>query len=372
MKRNNEILIIGGGLAGLTAAIDLQKRNFKVILFEKNDFPKHKVCGEFISNEVLPYLKALDLDIESLQPTKINKTQLSTHSGKFIEADLPLGGFGVSRYTLDNYLYEKFIALGGKVIKDSVTSIDFLKDSFTISTQSNTTITSKIVLGAFGKRSNVDIQLHRKFMQQKSPWLAVKAHYIGEFPSDLVGLHNFEGGYCGVSKVENDVINICYLVQYESFKKYKNIEDFQENVMCKNKNLETIFKKSKILFENPLTISQISFEDKPKIENHILMIGDAAGLIHPLCGNGMAMAIHSVKISSELVTDFLQDKISRTTLESKYEAIWSKTFSKRIKFGRFLSKLLLNSYLSKITMHLLITFPFLLPIIIRKTHGKPI
>ena len=98
------------------------------------------------------------------------------------------------------------------------------------------------------KRSNLDIELNRKFIQQKSPWLGVKAHYSGNFPNDLVGLHNFEGGYCGVSKVENDVINICYLVQYESFKKYKNIVDFQENVIFKNKNLEAIFKESNLLF----------------------------------------------------------------------------------------------------------------------------
>lgn len=372
MKNYNEISIIGGGLAGLTAAIDLSKRNFKVTLFEKNDYPKHKVCGEFISNEVLPYLKELDLDIESLQPTKISKTQLSTHSGKTIESDLPLGGFGVSRYALDNYHYNKFITLGGKVVKNTITKIDFANDFFTICTQSNEIYSSKIVLGAFGKRSNLDIQLHRKFIQQKSPWLGVKAHYSGNFPDNLVGLHNFDGGYCGVSKVENDAINICYLVRYESFKKYKNIEEFQENIMYKNKNLESIFKESQIIFKKPLTISQISFEDKPKIENHILMIGDAAGLIHPLCGNGMAMAIHSAKIASNLVDDFLQNKISRVSMESNYSSIWDKTFKKRINFGKFLSKLLLNSYLSKITMYILITFPFLLPIIIKKTHGKPL
>ena len=372
MKTKDEISIIGGGLAGLIAAIDLSKRNFSVLLFEKNDYPKHKVCGEFISNEVLPYLKYLDLDIESLNPTKINKTQLSTHSGKTIESDLPLGGFGISRFALDNYLYTTFLELGGKVVKEVVTKVGFFNDDFTVFTQNNDIYTSKIVLGAFGKRSNLDMQLHRKFIKQKSPWLAVKAHYSGDFPNDLVGLHNFNGGYCGVSKVENNAINICYLVKYNSFKKFKDIKDFQKNVMYKNKNLETIFKKSKIIFKKPLTISQISFEDKPKIENHMLMIGDAAGLIHPLCGNGMAMAIHSAKISSELVSSFLQHKISRTDLESKYQAIWQKTFQKRINFGKFLSKLLLNSYLSKITMYLLITFPFLLPIIIKKTHGKPL
>jgi menaquinone-9 beta-reductase len=372
MKVNNEISIIGGGLAGLIAAIDLSKRNFNVILFEKNEYPKHKVCGEFISNEVLPYLHKLGLDIASLQPTKINKTELSSHSSKIIKSRLPLGGFGVSRYSLDNYLYTEFIELGGKVIKDSVIKVEFSNEIFTIFTQSNSIYTSKIVLGAFGKRSNLDIELNRKFIQQKSPWLAVKAHYSGSFPNDLVALHNFDGGYCGISKVESNSINICYLVQYKSFKKFKNIQEFQENIMFKNKNIESIFKESKIIFEAPLTISQISFEDKPKIENHMLMLGDAAGLIHPLCGNGMAMAIHSAKIASELVANFLHHKISRVTLESKYKSIWNKTFQKRIKFGKFLSKLLLNSYLSKITMNLLMVFPFLLPLIIKKTHGKPI
>lgn len=372
MKTTNEILIIGGGLAGLTAGIDLLKRDFKVILFEKNEYPKHKVCGEFISNEVLPYLKTLDLDIESLQPIKITKTELSTQSGKTITSNLPLGGFGISRYTLDNYLYSQFIKRGGNIVKDSVVKVVFSGAIFTITTHSNKSYTSKIVLGAFGKRSNLDLNLNRKFIHQKSPWLAVKAHYSGVFPDNVVGLHNFEGGYCGVSKIENNTINVCYLVQYKSFKKYKNIEDFQKKVLYKNKNIETVFKESKLLFENPLTISQISFENKPKIENHILMLGDAAGLIHPLCGNGMAMAIHTAKISSALVTEFLDTKISRATLESNYISHWNKEFFKRVQFGKILSKLMLNSYLSQITMYLLIIFPFLLPIIIKKTHGKPI
>lgn len=372
MNVTNEVSIIGGGLAGLTAAIDLLNRNFKVVVFEKNEYPKHKVCGEFISNEVLPYLENLGLNIESLQPTHIFKTELSTHSGKTIKAKLPLGGFGVSRYKLDAYLAKKLLELGGKIVFDNVQTIDYFEDNFIVITQSDKIFQSKVVLGAFGKRSNLDMELKRKFIQQKSPWLGVKAHYSGDFPNDIVGLHNFKGGYCGVSKVEDNVINICYLVQFESFKKFKNIADFQENVLYQNKNLEKILKESKMIFDNPLTISQISFEEKPKIENHILMLGDSAALIHPLCGNGMAMAIHSAKIASELVADFLDNKISRANLEANYTSIWNKTFKNRLKFGKFLSKLLLNPYLSKVTMNLLLVFPFLLPIIIKKTHGKPI
>ena len=254
MNKHSEIVIIGGGLAGLTGCIHLLKNGFSVTLFEKNEFPKHKVCGEFISNEVWSYLQALELDIQSLSPTNINETILSTVSGQTITSKLPLGGFGISRYTLDDYLHQKTIALGGTVIQDSVIDVAFANDSFTISSQANDSFTAKVVLGAFGKRSNLDMKWNRQFIQQKSPWLAVKAHYKLDFPDDLVALHNFNGGYCGVSKVENNTVNVCYLVQYESFKKYKNIDDFQEQVVYKNKHLTL---NCILLVHNPCCFSSI-------------------------------------------------------------------------------------------------------------------
>ncbi|MCG9793297.1 NAD(P)/FAD-dependent oxidoreductase [Flavobacterium algicola] len=372
MEHTNGIVIIGAGLSGMTSAIHLLTQGFSVTVLEKNSFPKHKVCGEFISNEVWSYLNLLDLDIESLNPTKINSTFLSTPSGRSIETNLPLGGFGISRYTLDYYLYQKVQELGGVVIQSNVTDVLFSNDQFVLTTDDNQNYTAKVVLGSFGKRSNLDLQLNRDFIKKKSPWLAVKAHYALDLPADVVMLHNFEGGYCGVSKVEDDKVNICYLVRYSSFKKYKDIADFQENVMATNPHLKTIFKNSKMIFEKPLTISQISFEDKPKIENHMIMIGDAAGMIHPLCGNGMAIAIHSAKIASELTIRFLQNKITRIQFESQYVSRWNKTFRARIQFGKFLSKILLNERLSKLVMKSLIAFPFLLPFIIKKTHGKPV
>ena len=245
------VIIVGGGLAGLTTAIHLSKMGLKIILIEKNEYPKHKVCGEYISNEVLPYLSFLDLKISDLHPTAITDMEFSTVSGKIIESTLPLGGFGISRYTLDQYLFKKAVENGCTIIKDTVESIIFKNDLFTITTSNNNVHDSKIVIGAFGKRSNIDQQLSRTFMQKQSHWLAVKAHYSGNFPKDLVGLHNFKGGYCGVSKVENDTINICYLADYKTFKKYKNIDDYQENVVFKNPHLKSVFSHSKLLFQKP-------------------------------------------------------------------------------------------------------------------------
>jgi len=372
MRTNSDVVIIGGGLAGLAGAFHLSQKGLTVTLIEKSAYPRHKVCGEYVSNEILPYLNWLDIDISKLQPATISKFEFSTHKGKTASAHLPLGGFGISRYQLDNFLYQKAVEKGCIVIKEMATDVSFDNDLFTIST-TNQVVSAKIVLGAFGKRSNIDQVLSRDFFIKKSPWLAVKAHYYGKFPNDLVALHNFKGGYCGVSKVENDIINICYLANYATFKQYKNIEEYQFNVLHQNQHLKTIFENSTLLFDKPLTISQISFDKKQPVENHILMIGDTAGLIHPLCGNGMAMAIHSAKIASELVLDYDAGKIiSREELEKNYTQQWKKHFGKRLLIGRLLARILRNKSITNTLISITVALPGLLPFIIKQTHGKPI
>ncbi|MCC9065372.1 NAD(P)/FAD-dependent oxidoreductase [Flavobacterium piscisymbiosum] len=372
MRTNSDVVIIGGGLAGLAGALHLSQSGLTVTLIEKSSYPRHKVCGEYVSNEILPYLNWLDIDILKLHPTEISKFEFSSHKGKIASANLPLGGFGISRYQLDNFLYQKALEKGCLVIKEIVTDVSFDNDLFTIST-ANQVLSAKIVLGAFGKRSNIDQVLSRDFFVKKSPWLAVKAHYYGNFPNDVVALHNFKGGYCGVSKVENDIVNICYLADYATFKKYKNIEDYQRNVLHQNQHLKAVFENGTLLFDKPLTISQISFDKKLPVENHILMIGDTAGLIHPLCGNGMAMAIHSAKIASELILDYYSGKIkSREELEKSYTQQWKKHFGKRLLMGRILAKILRNKTVTNTLVTIAVALPGLLPLIIKQTHGKPI
>lgn len=372
MRTNPEVVIIGGGLAGMASAIHLSKKGLSVTLIEKTDYPKHKVCGEYVSNEILPYLKWLDADISTLDPAMITNFEFTSQNGRIARTSLPLGGFGISRYALDHFLFEKAISNGCIIITDTVTDVSFENDIFSIKT-SKGILSSKIVLGAYGKRSNIDQLLSRDFISKKSPWLAVKGHYAGNFDNSLVALHNFQGGYCGVSTVEKNIINICYLADYKTFKKYKNIDEYQNAVLYKNKNLKSVFENSTPLFEKPLTISQISFDKKQPVENHILMIGDTAGLIHPMCGNGMAMAIHSAKIAAELVLDFYDGKIgSRSLLEKKYTQEWKKHFSKRLFAGRLLGKILSYKTFTHIMTSAAAYFPSLLSLIIKQTHGNPV
>tara|TARA_R110002050_G_scaffold137114_5_gene260599 strand:- start:21152 stop:22315 length:1164 start_codon:yes stop_codon:yes gene_type:complete len=365
------VIIIGGGLAGLSSAIHLSKQDIKVLVIEKNNYPKHKVCGEYVSNEVLPYLQYLEIDVFKLGAQKINKFELSTAKNKLIKAPLPLGGFGISRYTLDNALANRAIQNGVKIIRDSVIDIQFLNDVFSVQTK-NKTFHSNIVIGAHGKRASLDIKLDRDFIKQKSPFLAVKMHAKGNFPKGLVALHNFKGGYCGVSKVENDTVNLCYITGLDAFKRYKDIEDFQEKVVFKNEYLKSIFRITQPIFEEPLTISQISFSNKSPIENHIIMCGDAAGMIHPLCGNGMSMAIRSAQMASHLIIEYLQGKIeSRLALEKAYQKSWDKEFKTRLKVGHFVANIFSKNQLSEMLIPVIKHIPSLLPKIIKLTHGKP-
>lgn len=365
------VIIIGGGLAGLSSAIHLSKEGISVLLIEKNAYPLHKVCGEYISNEVLPYLQYLEIDVFALGAQKINKLELSSAKGQRVKATLPLGGFGISRYTLDRDLSEKALQNGVKIIQDLVIDIQFSDDIFSVQTK-NEVFQSKVVIGAYGKRASLDIKTNRSFSTQKSPFMAVKMHVKGDFPNDLVALHNFKGGYCGVSKVENNTVNLCYITNLNAFKPYKDIERFQEEVVYKNIYLKTIFTNSQAVFETPLTISQISFAKKSPVENHIMMCGDTAGMIHPLCGNGMSMAIRSAYMASDLIIKYLQGDIhSRMELEKAYEKSWNLEFKNRLRMGHFTANVFSKNQLSERLFPIVRQFPRLLAKIVTLTHGKP-
>ena len=372
MDTNPDVAIVGAGLAGLTAALHLAKEGLQVTVIEKHRFPHHKVCGEYVSNEVVPYLESLGIEIGALKPVPISRVSFSNVTGRVLEGKLPLGGFGISRYAFDNYLYEKAVAAGCKFIFDSASDITFSNNGFLISTAKSGQISSKIAIGAFGKRSVLDQKLHRGFIRQKSPWLAVKAHYSGTFPDDLVSLHNFRGGYCGVSKVENNLINICYLAEYDSFRKYSDYGEFQRNVLYRNPNLKSIFEATKIVFDKPMAIGQISFSKKYPVENHVLMSGDTAGLIHPLCGNGMAMAIHGAKIASEMVIRFYAGQLTREELETEYAKTWKNIFNSRLAAGRIFSEVLQKEKLASMLTDAMLLFPQVFPALVRQTHGRPI
>jgi menaquinone-9 beta-reductase len=371
-KLMEDAIIIGGGLAGLTCAILLQRNGYEVTLIEKKKYPFNRVCGEYVSNEVLPFLESLDIDISELGPSRITQLSVTAVSGKVLHSVLPLGGFGLSRYKFDELLFHHAEKLGVKFIFEKVIDISFSENTFKVSLPDNQIYESAIAIAAYGKRSNLDQKLKRSFFYRRSPYLGVKYHIKTDLPNNLIRLDNFEGGYCGVSKIEEDKFNLCYLSETANLKKYSGIPEMEEHVLFKNPHLKYLFNNSEFLFEKPEVINEISFERKTLVENHLLFCGDAAGMITPLCGNGMAMAIHSAKILAESIISFAKKNkdINRESLERNYEKRWEHQFALRLKSGRLIQKLFGNNQISNFSVYALSKFPSLTRLLIKKTHGK--
>ncbi|WP_266365670.1 NAD(P)/FAD-dependent oxidoreductase [Tellurirhabdus rosea] len=370
-----DVLIIGGGLAGLVSALELARKGFRITLIEKKTYPFHKVCGEYVSNEVRPYLESLGVDLRALGALVIERFRFTSPSGRMLETRLDLGGFGVSRYTLDYALYQLAEDAGVQfVLGKQVDRVDFDGNQFTAELADGQRLAARLVIGAFGKRSRLDKQLGRAFMEKPSPYVGVKYHirqgptHRG-FPTDIIALHNFQDGYCGMSAIEEGKYCFCYLTTRENVRQYGSIPAMEHALMYQNPHLKAVFETFEFVFDKPEVINEISFAPKRAVEDHILMAGDSAGLITPLCGNGMAMAIHGAKLVSDVSAEFLQNRISRSQLEARYEQEWQRQFARRLWVGRTVQKLFGAPRLSELAISVF-GFKPLLHGVMRQTHGK--
>lgn len=368
--------IIGGGLAGLALSIQLANLGYSVALFEKEQYPFHKVCGEYISMESWNFLEELGLPLSDLKLPLISQLIVTAPNGNRLQQTLPLGGFGISRYRCDAALKEIAEQNGVTVFENcKVNDVVYLNDEFLLQTTQGK-FTSRICCGSYGKRSNLDMKWNRSFIEQKpnklNNYIGVKYHIKTNFPADTIALHNFKNGYCGISQVEDGKYCLCYLTNAGNLKSSNNsIEEMEKNILYKNPHLKTIFGNSEMLYESPVTISQISFDKKTQVEDHVLLLGDAAGMIAPLCGNGMSMALHGSKIAAGFIHRFLKGEISRELMENDYTREWRSAFYKRLRTGRWIQSFFGKVWMTNFFISFLKIFPSLTKALIKQTHGDP-
>lgn len=366
MKELFDIAIVGGGLAGLSAAILQAKAGKNVVLFEKKQYPMHRVCGEYVSMESWDFLQRLGLNLKELQLPKITKLIVTAPNGSLIETDLPLGGFGISRYLLDFELFKIAQKCGVTVLQNtSVQNIVTHNEGYIIETSNDQYYAHKTI-GAFGKRSNLDIAWNRPFIGKSkaslNQFIGVKYHIKYNFAKDTIALHNFEDGYCGISAVENDTYCLCYLTRATNLKNSNNdIGQMERQILTKNVHLKAIFEQAQFVWSKPEVISNISFEAKEQFFKDIPLIGDSAGLITPLCGNGMSMALQSAVLAHE--TLLKNDN-------SAYQKQWNDSFKTRLFAGRVIQSFFGNAQITNWFLKGLKPFPQLQKWLITQTHGR--
>ncbi len=373
MKSNRyDCTIIGGGLAGLSLSILLARENRKVILFEKESFPFHKVCGEYISNESVPFLRSLGIRFEEQNLPQINQLFLSSPSGIGLKCPLDIGGTGLSRYALDSQLFALAERAGVDVRSGTkVQQVHFQNGQFEINAGKEY-ICSKTAVGAFGKGSNMDVQLGRKYRAQsdKDLFIAVKYHIQAPFfDRNCVEMHHFKGGYCGLSAIEEGRINMSYISKAINLKREGSIPNLERNVLSRNPFLRRYFESAEFLFEKPLTISHLHFEIKNPVADHLLLLGDAAGNIAPLSGNGMSMALRSAKLACESLLPYMNGETTLTEMEGHYAKCYYNTFSKRIRIARQVNQLANYPEVTNWSFRFLRLFPGIVDLVSKKLHG---
>lgn len=340
-----DVAIIGAGLAGSAAAIALAQAGQRVALLEQGRYPRHKMCGEFLSPETVPLFQALGVweAIQAALPAPLTAARLTTPNGQQLDLTLPVPALGLSRYRLDALLVARAQAVGAGVREGCPVSAvtGSLDEGFVVRTHEGE-VKARVVLGAWGKRATLDRTLGRSFFGQRGGYVALKAHMRGPEPETRTELHGFQGGYCGVNRIEGGAVNVCLLATDAAWARSgKRVEAFWAMIQRENGALAAQLAGAEKLTED-IVIANISFARKAPVEQDILMLGDSAELISPLAGNGQAMALQAALFAAPLVSEFLHNRLPASALRSGYARAWQRQFRERLLLGRLLQPLFLN------------------------------
>ena len=368
-----DVAIIGGGIAGLSLSIDLKKRGRSVIVIEKGNYPRHKVCGEYISMESHNYLQTICPALSNLDLPQISKFKLTSTNKNVFNTVLELGGFGISRYMLEELLFREAEKRGVEFMintKAQDITVDHDDSSYTIKTGSGI-VTASLVCNSSGRRSNLETK-EKTTPSNSTNYVGVKYHVKLNRDPSLIEIHNFPGGYCGISNVEEGKSCLCYIVNSKKLNSVNNsIPELEKIFLFKNNNLKKIFTEAEFILKEPVTISGINFLTKEPVSGNSFFLGDSAGSMAPITGNGMSMGLRSASLFANITDRYFSKTLTKKELVNIYYGFWNEEFSARIKLSRHFQKLSEYSFLTKRTIELFNLFPSLAKNVIRQTHGNP-
>lgn len=373
-----DVAIIGGGLAGSSAALMLAAAGYHAGLFEAKCYPHHKVCGEFLSSECIHLFNPLGVTskIQALCPISIRAVQITAPNGTTWTSPLTGEAWGLSRFSLDKLLVDHARQHGVAVYENStVTHISGrLSEKFCLEIRSAShlsTCQASVVIAAHGKRSNLDRALNRSFLDKPQPFMGLKNHFHGPPLGDQVRLFVFPGGYCGMSEVEGGLANVCLLVRQEVFRQTGGtIEQFIAWMCQQNPPLGQWLSQATPIHDRWLSIGQVPFIRKRVVENDILMAGDAAGLITPLAGDGMVMALHGGMLAAAFVDKIIRQPALAKSLLKDYTQDWQRQFANQMRLARALQSIMLRPSLLTPGLHLLNRFPVMGELLVRYTRDS--
>ncbi len=382
------IAIVGAGPAGVSLACRLAMQNFEVVLVEREQFPRHKLCGEFVSPECLEHFRDLGVlsEMFSIGGDRISETRFYAPNGKSVNVPSrwfigETSALSISRAEMDLRLLEKAKSLGVKVLEETqVVGLLFEKDAvcgvkaknkngevFEIAADLTIDATGRAnVLGKLAEKvrrgesekgrkreksqiSNLRFQTKdqkSKIKNQKSKLVGFKTHLENvNLEKGRCEIYFFRGGYGGLSFVENGLANHCFLIKSEVVKEFNsNAESIVENVIFENVRARETMENAKPVFDW-LAVSVDGFGIKNlNPAKNLFAVGDAAAFIDPFTGSGMLMALQSAEILANIIAEnfFAPERISE-----KYKVFHREKFQNRLRVCGIIRRAAFMPFLAK-------------------------
>ncbi|HWR13769.1 MAG TPA: FAD-dependent oxidoreductase [Terriglobales bacterium] len=312
MEVTYDLAVIGGGPAGCAAAITAARNGKRVVLFERGKYPRHKVCGEFVSHESHQLLNNLLGDSPILRnPASITRARMFA-DGHCIEFALPTAAWSISRFDLDAALWDAATS-SGVVAHQQSQAEGVSRNSVRIAV---TEFQAQTVINATGRWSN----LKRPITPTGPRLIGLKAHFAGEDAPPSTDIYFFTGGYCGIQPVGPNLVNASAMVRAD-------VATSLEHVFAAHPEL---WLRSRAWEQTTETVSTSPLVHAPPepVTDGVFNIGDAAAFIDPFVGDGISLALRTGVLAAKCAPDSI-----------RYEAEYHRRFGKAFRTASIVRKL---------------------------------
>jgi flavin-dependent dehydrogenase len=319
-----DVAIVGGSLAGSAAAAALARGGASAVILEKELFPRPKVCGCFLSHEALPVLgrmRALE-GLLGAGPETIERFALVRPDGRSVEAALPASVLSLSRARLDSLVSAAAERHGARIrFGTAVPSFQGdLREGFRL-TVAGERLAARVLLGAWGRYSPLDGRLNRAFFPRRASLIGFGKQLTGD-GSSLAGravLHLFDGGYLGLSRVENGGVNLAALATPKVAQSaHHDFDNLLSRLTSDNPSLAADL-AGLTPVSGPVLVSEpVHLGFHGCVAGDVLLAGDAAGVIDPYTGTGMALALMSGEAAAMPILEFLAGRLDATGLKREH------------------------------------------------------
>jgi flavin-dependent dehydrogenase len=392
-----DIAVLGAGIAGSAMAKAMASRGWSVALLDRSSFPKHKVCGEFLSPESLMILAKLGLigEITELGPQAIERIEISLERGGAIRLELPGKAFGISRFRLDEALHGAAARSGAVLLmRSTVTALRRDGEGYVVRYRvrgESAELRAKVVVGASGGgaggtagrfpfmredqekegvRSRVSLS---SAADASASAVGIKAHFAEKDGkrTNAVELYFFRGGYAGVNGIEDGKLNVAAFLEKEDIPRIRpDIQGMLEEACGRSQALAQRLAGGKLLSDSMAAVSPVVVGTRPEPWDGIPLIGDAIARIPPLCGDGMSMALRSAYLCMEHGDAYLRGKQTMEEWRRRYSRAIESEFSAPLRWGRIVEYLLRDPGWSRLLPSMARVAPFAARSLVRATRLK--